>query len=46
MARGTGKGGKVIVLKGPKAKPGRYKLTVTVFQGGKKASKTKRLRIR
>ncbi len=46
VARGTGKGGKVIVLKGPKAKPGRYKLTVTVFQNGKKASKTKRLRIR
>jgi subtilisin family serine protease len=45
VGRGSGKGGKIIRLKGPKAKAGRYKLTITVFENGKRASVTKRLKI-
>jgi len=46
LARGSGKAGKRITLRGPKARAGRYKVTVTLLERGKKASATKSIRIR
>ena len=46
VARGSGKVGKRITLKGKKAKAGRYKVKLTFTQGTDKASVTKRIRVR
>jgi hypothetical protein len=46
VARGRGKAGKRITLRGARAKPGRYKVTVTLFERGRRASATKRVRVR
>ncbi|HEX7222415.1 MAG TPA: S8 family serine peptidase, partial [Candidatus Limnocylindrales bacterium] len=46
VSRGTGRAGKRIALKAPKAKPGRYTITVTLLENGDRASATKRIRIR
>jgi len=46
VGRAHGRVGKRITLKGRKAKAGRYKVTLTFTEGTKKASITKRLRVR
>jgi hypothetical protein len=46
VGRGRGKAGKRITLRGAKAKPGRYKVTVTLFERGRRASATKRVTVR
>ena len=45
VGRGKGRAGKVIKLRGPKAKAGRYKITLTFTEGKKKASITRRIRV-
>ena len=46
LARGSGRVGKLIKLKGKKAKAGRYAITLTLIEGSKTASSTKRVRVR
>ena len=41
----AGPRGKVIKLRGPKARKGRHRITLTFSEAGKKASITKRIRI-
>jgi len=45
VGRGKGRAGKVIKLRGPKARKGRHRITLTFSEAGKKASITKRIRI-
>jgi subtilisin family serine protease len=46
VARGAGLSGKRLRLRGGKAKPGRYTITLTVLENDDKAVATKRIRIR
>ena len=46
VGRASSRVGKRITLKGKKAKAGRYKVKLTFTEGTKKASITKRLRVR
>jgi len=46
LGRGNGRVGKLITLKGKKAKAGRYNVKLTLVEGTKKASVTKRVRVR
>jgi hypothetical protein len=45
LARGSGRVGKRITLKGKKAKAGRAKVKLTFTQGTKKASVTRTIRV-
>ena len=46
VTRATGRAGTRITLRAPRAKPGRYTVTVTLLENGDRASATKRIRIR
>ena len=46
VARASGLSGRRLKLRGGKAKPGRYKITLTVLENDDKAVATKRIRIR
>jgi subtilisin family serine protease len=46
LGRGSGRVGRLITLKGKRAKAGRYIVKLTLIEGTKRASRTKRVRVR